>query len=101
MPLSAAGSGVNALADLGADSVWVVGEGASVIVFLGLGLHTTKSVSITMSKHCGSKEERKRTIYRANGSIADDNILCALVQLDWRGGDTTNQGQGQGQEFSI
>lgn len=42
-------------------------------------------------------EERKRksSTYRTDGSIADDDLLCALVQLDWRGSDATNQGQGQ------
>lgn len=105
MPLSTAGSSVNACADLGADSVWIVGEGASVVIFFGLGLDAMKSVSskvgkyiVLCSEHCGSKKERKKrksSTYRADGSIADDDFLCALVQLDWRGDDATNQGQGQ------
>lgn len=80
LPVSTAGGGVNACAYLGPNYVWVVGEGASVVISFGLSLNARKSVSskigyaVLCSEYCGlKKERRKSSTYRTDGSIANDD----------------------------
>ena len=79
LPISRSGSGVNAFANLSANSITVVGEGASVIVPLGLVLCTTTDGVSNDVRQASSRKQKIKVAYTVNSSVAYNDILSTLV----------------------